>query len=200
MEYTTQEAPRRSAPRPPSARPSGPTCFASVVWPSQCSSVDGTASRLAYQFQGRSRSSSVALIRPEAMRSSMSVSHACGSAPTSYSSASRTLSRPWLQPRRRRKLLPRAATPLGRHGRGGATWAPCPVQLQGIRRAPKYFVRIHAGCAPMMERTRPGVRLQRSKKAAVAPSRASTLSKSSQWVTSRRKCRHSISIGFSHGL
>src|SRR3712207_7088474 len=35
----------------------------------------------AFQAQGKSRSSSCALIRPETMRSSTSVSHACGSIP-----------------------------------------------------------------------------------------------------------------------
>jgi hypothetical protein len=33
-----------------------------------------------------------------------------------------------------------------------------------------------------------------------AESSACFVSKSSQWVTSRRKCRHSISMGLSHGL
>ena len=50
----------------------------------------------------------------------------------------------------------------------------------------KYVLGTHAGCAPMMERVRSGARLQRSKKAWVASTRASTLPNSSQWVTSRR--------------
>jgi hypothetical protein len=52
----------------------------------------------------------------------------------------------------------------------------------------------------MMARVRWGARLQRSKNSRVALRTASMLSNSSQWVTSRRKCRQSISIGFSHGL
>jgi hypothetical protein len=64
----------------------------------------------------------------------------------------------------------------------------------------KYISGSHAGCAPMMERVRCGARLQRSKNSWVAARSASMLPNSSQWVTSRRKCRHSISIGFSHGL
>src|SRR4051812_10163649 len=39
------------------------------------------ASRSAFQFQGSSRSSSRALVRPETMRSSTSVNHARGSTP-----------------------------------------------------------------------------------------------------------------------
>ena len=52
----------------------------------------------------------------------------------------------------------------------------------------------------MMDRMRSGVRFMRSKNSRVATSSAAMLSNSSQWVTSRRYCRHSLSIGFSHGL
>ena len=50
----------------------------------------------------------------------------------------------------------------------------------------------------MMVRVRWGARLQRSKNAWVAWRTASMLANSSPWVTSRRYCRHSVSIGFSH--
>ena len=42
--------------------------------------------------------------------------------------------------------------------------------------------------------------LKRSKHCWAAVSSAGFVSKNSQWVTSRRKCRHSISMGLSHGL
>jgi hypothetical protein len=52
----------------------------------------------------------------------------------------------------------------------------------------------------MIESTRSGAALYRRKKSRAASTSARTLPNSPQCVTSRRECRHSISIGFSHGL
>src|SRR5215472_16840531 len=51
----------------------------------------------------------------------------------------------------------------------------------------------------MTERIFSGHWLKRSKHVWAAASRARFVSKSSQWVTSRRKWRHNISIGLSQG-
>jgi hypothetical protein len=47
------------------------------------------ASRLGFQFQGKSRSSSWAMVRPETTRSSTSVNHAKGSTPFNFAVATR---------------------------------------------------------------------------------------------------------------
>lgn len=52
----------------------------------------------------------------------------------------------------------------------------------------------------MREHTVSGARLERSKKSRVTVSSASMLANSTQRVTSRRKCRQSISVELSHGL
>ena len=60
--------------------------------PSGCHSVQASAtaaSRSAFQAHGSSRSSSCALVRPETIRSSTSVSHARGSTPLSFAVATR---------------------------------------------------------------------------------------------------------------
>jgi hypothetical protein len=64
----------------------------------------------------------------------------------------------------------------------------------------KYTHESYAAWAPMIDSTRCGPWLYRSKNAYAALSRASRETKSSHWVTSRRNCRHSISIGFNQGL
>ncbi len=65
----------------------------------------------------------------------------------------------------------------------------------------KYIHVISAGFfEPMTERIRHGSRLCRSKKPYAAATSASTFGNSSQWVTSLRKCRQSISMGFNQGL
>src|SRR4051795_9291015 len=71
------------------------------------------ASRSAFQTHGSSRSSSWALVRPETMRSSTSVSHACGSTPLSFAVATRlaTIAQwkaPPSEPANRLFLRPRA--------------------------------------------------------------------------------------------
>jgi hypothetical protein len=53
---------------------------------------------------------------------------------------------------------------------------------------------------PITDRMFCGHWLKRSKHCWAAESSACFVSKNSQWVTSRRKCRHSISMGLSHGL
>jgi hypothetical protein len=73
-------------------------------------------------------------------------------------------------------------------------------EAQKLNCRTKCIVGNHVEGAPMMERAPPGLRLMRSKKSLVASSIASMLPNSSQWVTSRRKWRQSISIGFSQGL
>ena len=64
----------------------------------------------------------------------------------------------------------------------------------------KYSHIMVAAFEPMTERIIEGSRLWRVKKSFAATRRSAIVVKSSQWVTSRRKCRQSISIGLSHGL
>jgi hypothetical protein len=64
----------------------------------------------------------------------------------------------------------------------------------------KYIHVISAEFEPMIESVRQGHRLYLSKKSYAAATSALTFSNNSQWVTSRRKCRQSISMGLSQGL
>ncbi len=53
---------------------------------------------------------------------------------------------------------------------------------------------------PITDKMFSGHWLERSKKSRAAESLACFVSNNSQWVTSRRKCRQSISMGLSQGL
>src|SRR6266700_6924477 len=66
--------------------------------------------------------------------------------------------------------------------------------------APKYNQATFLALEPMTDRIFCGHWLKRSKHCWAAVSNACFVSKNSQWVTSRRKCLHSISIGLSQGL
>ncbi len=70
----------------------------------------------------------------------------------------------------------------------------------GLLHRPKYNQATFFAFEPITDKMFCGCWLNRSKHSWAASSSACFVSKSSQWVTSRRKCRHSISIGLSHGL
>lgn len=70
-------------------------------------------------------------------------------------------------------------------------------QAQG---SPKYSHIEIAAFEPMTDKIVRGSRLWRAKKSFAAASRSAIVVNSSQWVTSRRKWRQSISIGLSQGL
>ena len=65
---------------------------------------------------------------------------------------------------------------------------------------PKYNQATFLALEPMTDKTFCGCWLNRSKQFWATSSSTCLVSKSSQWVTSRRKCLHNISMGLSHGL
>lgn len=72
--------------------------------------------------------------------------------------------------------------------------------IRTFRESSKYNQATFLALEPITDRIFSGRWLNRSKHFWAASSNACLVSNSSQWVTSRRKCRHNISMGLSHGL
>src|SRR5450755_4490903 len=79
-------------------------------------------------------------------------------------------------------------------------WTDVKYRLLQIAIGAKYNQATFWALEPMTDKTFCGCWLNRSKQFWATSSSTCLVSKSSQWVTSRRKCLHNISMGLSHGL